>query len=156
MPVIPTLRRNLRPVFIILLAVLVFGALWLATLRIEETQGTSLAVGGEFVMLEDGFRGDRITWLVVRNWPAGTQPEEIANDPRFDIRALPRRVLMADGKQTAVASTPHIYFFDGRKLTTFPVRMVAGDITDLHGHLRELKNYRELLPLLRRYQVAQE
>ena len=90
---------------------------------------------------------------MTRNWPTGTLPENVKNDRRFDINSLPRRVQMPNGQQEPVSGTPHVYFFDGPRLMMFPVKMTKGDVIDLHGRFRELKNYRDLLPLLRKYEV---
>jgi len=90
----------------------------------------------------------------VRNWPAKSSPSERINDPRFDIMTLPRTVRMPDGARRRVRATPHVYFFDGSDLTMFPVKMSADDITQLHGHLRGMTDYRQLLPVLKRYELV--
>jgi hypothetical protein len=119
----------------------------------EGTQGTSMGIGDEFVIIDNGYRGDEITWIVVLNWPANSTPSERRNDDRFDVMAMPPRVLMADGSHQPIFSTPHVYFFDGRAVTIFPVKMTEDDLADLHGHFNGMTNYLQMLPLLRRYEL---
>jgi hypothetical protein len=106
------------------------------------------------VIIDDGFRGNDITWVVVRNWPAQSTLSERLNDTRFDELRYPRTVLLPDGKR--VPLSPHVYFFDGPELTMFPVKMTENDITELHGHFRGMTDYRQMLPLLRRFELRDE
>lgn len=123
---------------------------------LEETQGTAMYFGKEFVMIDDGFRGNDITWLVVRNWPAHSSPSERLNDTRFDLLGASRTVLLSDGNRVPLSASPHVYFFDGPRLTTFPVKMTEDDIAELHGHFRGMTDYRQMLPLLRRFERRDE
>jgi hypothetical protein len=75
------------------------------------------------------------------------------NDPRFDVTYI-AKVLMPDGSRQPVSSTPHVYFFDGKAVTIFPVKMTEDDITELHGHFQAMTNYHQMIPLLRQYEVA--
>lgn len=122
-------------------------------LGFEEIQGTAKYIGDEFVIIDDGFRGDTITWVIVRNWPAQSSPAERMRDTRCDQMASPVTVLMPNGSRAPVSSIPHVYFFDGLQLTMFPVKMTEDDITELHGHFRGMADYREMLPLLKRYEI---
>jgi hypothetical protein len=119
----------------------------------EEIQGTAKYFGDECVIIDDGFRGDTITWVIVRNWPGQSSPEERLRDIRCDQMASPVTVLMPNGHREPVSSIPHVYFFDGRQLTMFPVKMTANDITELQGHFRGMTDYREMLRLLKRYEI---
>ena len=40
----------------------------------EGIAGTSMDIGDEFLIIDNGYRGDEITWIVVRNWPASSTP----------------------------------------------------------------------------------
>ncbi len=118
----------------------------------EETQGTARGFGEEFVIIDDGFSGENITWVVVRNWPVLSEPDERLNDARFDQFSFPKTVLKPDGTRLAMFDTPHVYFFDGPQLTVFPITMTSSDITELHGHFRGMQNYRQMLPFLKRFE----
>lgn len=139
-----------------LLALIGCGIVIVRFPMLEETQGTATYFGNEFVIIDDGFRGDHITWVVVRNWPAKSSPSERLNDTRFDEVGSPRSVLLPNGDRVPLSRTPHVYFFDGPQLKIFPVKMTEDDITELHGHFRGMTDYREMLPLLRRFERRDE
>jgi hypothetical protein len=119
----------------------------------EGIAGTSMYIGDEFVIIDNGYNGDEITWIVVLNWPASSTPSERRNDDRFDSMAIPPKAIMADGSHQPILSTPHVYFYDGRAVTIFPVNMTEDDLAELHGHFSGMTDYRQMLSLLRRYEV---
>ena len=114
-----------------------------------------MTIGDEFVIIDDGFTGDAINWVSVRNWPSASSMDDRKNDTRFDCLAMPPTFQSKDGKLQSISRVPHVYFFDGNELTAFPIRMTEYDISEMHKHFSGMSDYRQMLPLLKRFEVPQ-
>jgi hypothetical protein len=93
-----------------------------------------------------------LTWVVVRNWPQTSSPEERKNDIRFKLDPsagwLIRR---SDGRLLPPDAQPRIYFFDGETNTSFPVQMKEDDLIDFRPE--SFRSYGDVLHYFQRFKV---
>jgi len=90
----------------------------------------SFVVGDQFVIVNRRYAWHNVTWVVVRNWPKSSRPQDRLDDRRLVLEfGAPhdRLIRLPSGKQVSPASEPHLYFFDGDNLTSFPIRMSEDD-----------------------------
>jgi hypothetical protein len=92
-------------------------------------------------------------FLVVRNWPHSARNDRETDD-RFNLLDIPPTYRAADGTRHPIASTPHVYFFDGPQLTSFPVKMSEDDLDDVMRPLDRTTDYRTMLPRIRQFEVT--
>ncbi len=112
--------------------------------------GHSFLVGDQFVILRNGYRRGKVTWVAVRNWPATSTTEErladrrlvLGSDGEFRVRA-PDGVLRAPEPNVA-------YVFDGDRVVTFAIRMQEDDFIEFRTE--RLKDYGDVEAFLRRFE----
>jgi hypothetical protein len=116
--------------------------------------GQSCLVGDEFVIINNGYSWHKVTWVVVRNWPKSSSADERFNDKRLTLDfGVPhdRLIRLRDGTRISPAPQPHLYFFNGAELTTFPIRMTEDDW--IGSHFNKMASYRDVLEWFRKFEV---
>ena len=118
----------------------------------EGNSGHSFMLGDQFVIVQNGFRLGRVTWVAVVNFRKESTSEERHNDPRVILD--PHGVYLVrreDGRTFAPAgSEPRLYFFDGDKLVTFPIEMTEDE---LGGVESGATSYRDLLERFHKFEM---
>jgi hypothetical protein len=116
------------------------------------SSGHSFLVGGQFVVLKNGFlRGD-VTWVTVRNWPESSTPEERLADTRVTVGPQGCCLIRgANGRAAPPDPDARLYFFDGDRLTTFRIRMKEDDFIDFRTDA--FKSYDNVLEYFRKFEV---
>jgi len=115
--------------------------------------GQSFTIGGQFVIVDNGYDSDRVTYVVVRNWPISSSPDDRLKDQRFVYLGVDKpKVKLPGGGYDTVEGTPCLYFFDGDDLTVFPISMREDDF--MHFQPRQMTSYAEVLAFFRQYEVS--
>ncbi len=139
---------------IILAAVLLFSSSCFAGDLGEESHegGQSLEIDNQFIIIWNGREADRVTYVVVRNWPGSATPEDRLADKRLILSGAERpKVKLQDGSYRPVAATPYLYFYDGDNLTSFPISMQESDWVSLRH--QAMASYGDLLRFFRAYEL---
>ena len=114
--------------------------------------GQSFEIDNQFVIIWNSYASGHITYVVVRNWPDSSKPEDRLADKRLVLSGVERpKVRLQDGSYRPVAETPHLYFYDGDNLTSFPISMQEGDFGNLRPEA--MTSYQDLLRFFRNYET---
>ncbi len=113
--------------------------------------GQAFEIDGQFVIIWNGHdQAGRITYVVVRNWPDSSTPEDRLADKRLLLSgAESPKIRLPDGRYQPVAGTPFLYFYDGDKLTSFPISMQESDWVSLRT--KAMTSYADLLRFFTAY-----
>ena len=114
--------------------------------------GQSFEIDNQFVIVWNSYESGRVTYVIVRNWPKSSSPEDRLADKRLVLAGVEKpKVRLQDGSYRPVADTPYLYFYDGDNLTSFPIAMQESDL----GTLRPaaLTSYQDLLRFFRAYET---
>ena len=117
------------------------------------TAGASADIGNDFVVIDYGYVGEDVTYVAVLNWPRSLPTSQRRDDRRFNELDIPPTYRDEDGTLRRLHATPHLYFYDGESLTCFPIQMTEEELEDVELEMFKMKDYRDALPLLRRYEV---
>jgi hypothetical protein len=114
----------------------------------------SFVVDDQFVIVNNGYAWHRVTWVVVRNWPKSSHPQDRLKDERLvlDFNAPSDRLIrLPNGRQVSPDKAPHVYFFDGQNVTIFPITMSEDDW--IGAAFNKKASYKEVLAWFRRFEV---
>ncbi len=140
---------NIRPLILLLL----FLSVTACDDESEQFSGVSghaFTVGSQFVMLDSGYQFGDVTWVVVRDWPIASSPEQRLADKRLVLGADGEyRVRQASGELTAPTAGV-AFFFHGDNLTTFSIRMREDDFIGFR--VETLNAYSDVESFLRRFE----
>ena len=148
-------KSHARPITLIILAaaVLFSSSCFAGDLGEESSEGgQSFAIDDQFVIIWNGHEAGRVTYVVVRNWPGSASPEDRLADKRLVLAGVEKpKVRLQDGSYRPVADTPHLYFYDGDNLTSFPIAMQESDLGTLRPEA--LTSFQDLLRFFRTYET---
>jgi hypothetical protein len=114
----------------------------------------SFVVGDQFVIVNNGYSWNKVTWVVVRNWPRSSTADERFHDKRLTLEfGVPddRLIRLPDGRRVSPAREPHVYFFDGDKLTSFAIGMTEDDW--IGSKFNTMASYDDVLAWFRKFAV---
>lgn len=112
----------------------------------------SFMVADQFVILHSGFRRGHVTWVVVRNWPAASTPDQRLADGRFVLGHDGEYRVLQESGELDVPAAGVAYVFNGDHLVTFPISIREDDFVSFRTE--ELKAYREVEAFLRAFEVS--
>ena len=113
----------------------------------------SLQFAGQFVIITNGYDHGDITYIVVRNWPESSTPQERRRDVRLEnITDKGWIVQESLGHHLTLSDQHELFFFDGDRLTRIPIRMREEDFMGLKAD--NLKSYSDLLAFFRKYEAG--
>ena len=135
----------MKPIAVaITLAISVWGV-YAAVYWIQSGEsGESFVLGDQHVIVDYGYAwgGDKLTYCVIRSWPAATPPEQKLADTRSTLGALGSRLVRnRSGMMEPVSRNGRVYLWIGEELRTFRVEM--SEHTDTMG-LWQSANVREM------------
>ena len=114
--------------------------------------GQSFEIDDQFVIIWNGYNSGKVTYVVVRNWPNSSEPEDRLKDKRLVISGNEKpKVRLHDGSYKTVAETPYLYFYDGDNLTSFPISMQEDDFSKLKTEA--MTSYNDLLRFFKNHET---
>ena len=114
--------------------------------------GQSFEIDNQFVIIWNGHESGQVTYIVVRNWPNSSKPEDRLADKRLVLSGNEKpKVRLQDGSYQPVAETPYLYFYDGDNLTSFPISIQESDFGSLKT--KAMTSYNDLLRFFRNYET---
>lgn len=148
--------KNLTPVITLILAATLIILSSCLLIDPEEdiagNSGQSLEIDHQFVIIWNGYDSGRVTFVVVRNWPASSQPEERLADKRLVLSGNEKpKIRFQDGSYKPVAEIPYLYFYEGDNLTSFPISMQENDLGNLNT--KAMTSYKDLLRFFKNYET---
>ncbi len=114
--------------------------------------GRSFVVGNDFVILTNGFRLGKVTWVAVRNWPLSSTAEARQTDSRVTLKSTEGWLIRrSDGRSLPPDPEPRLYFFDGEKLTDFRIALEEDDLTGFRP--ANFTSYDDVLGFFKKFEV---
>ena len=116
--------------------------------------GQAFRLQGDYVIINHGYSRDGgVRYVVVRDWPETSTPDERVSDRRSMLDPQATTVVrLSDGRYVpAEEGEPRLFFYAGDELTTFPIQMKEDDFIGLKT--ASLESYGELLSFFRRFEV---
>ncbi len=148
------LTRTITLILLLCAATLIFSSSCFPSGPEEEDTagGHSFEIDNQFVIIWYGHESGQIIYIVVRNWPSSSKPEDRLADKRLvDLWDEKPKVRLQDGSYQSVAGTPYLYFYDGDNLTSFPISIQESDFGGLKTE--GMTSYNDLLKFFRNYET---
>jgi hypothetical protein len=114
--------------------------------------GQTLNLGDQFIIIWYGVKNENIGYMVVRNWPILSTPEERMSDKRLLLWGVDKpQILLADGSYEKATENSVLYFFQGCVLQKFTISMKEMDLVGIRKE--QIASYNDLLKYFRRFKI---